>query len=77
MSQVNLISTGSHRYNGVWLKAGDSFVADNETDASELCCTGFARRVPQYETRVMLVEQSIAPAPHTKRAYHRRDLTAK
>jgi len=84
MSQVHLISTGSHRYKGVWLKSGDKFVADNERDADELCCTGFAQRQPKdhtYDTRVMVAQSPTAASeespPRQKRAYKRRDQTAR
>lgn len=80
MGQVHLISTGSHRYKGVWLKSGDPFVADNERDADELCCTGFAARAQPntYNTRVLVAESPTAheKAPRQKRAYKRRDQTA-
>lgn len=76
MSNVPLISTGSHRYEGVWLKGGDPFVANNETDASDLCALGFAKRVPGYMTRDLAAEQDAMAAVRTKRAYKRRDLVA-
>ena len=78
MSHVPLIATGSHRYNGVWLKSGDRFTADCQTDADELCCLGFAvadRDAMTYATRALTAE----PAPEVvrqKRAYRRRDLVA-
>ena len=87
MSQVRLISTGAHRYNGVWLKSGDPFVANSERDADELCCTGFAQRAPApkdhtYDTRVLVAESPTASSagddkPREKRAYKRRDQSAR
>lgn len=75
MTKVPLITTASHRYNSVWLKAGDAFDADNETDASELICTGFARRPVGYNARVLTAQPATtSEPPRQKRKYQRRDL---
>lgn len=81
---IRMITIAAHRYEGVWLKAGDQFEALNERDADELRCTGFARleqtaSAGGYETRVATAEPvtASAAAPRQKRAYHRRDQSAR
>lgn len=81
MSQVNLISQGVHCYKGVWLRCGDPFIADDEDDASELCCIGFAKLAPAgYATRDMVATEAhgtqVPNEAMRKRTYLRRDLTA-
>jgi hypothetical protein len=62
MSRVSLISAGSHRYDGVWLKAGDPFEAINERDAEELCVLGFAHLKPKAVQYARPAEGSL-PGP--------------
>ena len=83
MSKINLIATAYQCYGGVWFKSGEPFVAENEEDASELCCIGFAKLAPgTYATRDMVaVEPGDALAEATgevrkKRQYNRRDMVA-
>jgi hypothetical protein len=79
---IPMVSTGAHRYEGVWLKGGDPFEALNDRDADELQCTGFARRVAAgtYMRRDMVAAEPaavLAEPPRQKRAYTRRDAAAK
>lgn len=82
MSKVNLIATAYQCYGGAWFKSGEPFVADNESDASELCCIGFAMLPPAtgYATRAMEASETsaarAAPDVVKKRPYNRRDLVA-
>ena len=83
MSKVNLIATAYQCYGGAWFKSGEPFVANNESDASELCCIGFAKLATgTYDTRDMVAaEPGDARAEATgevrkKRQYNRRDMVA-
>ena len=82
---IRMISIGSHRYDGVWLKAGDHFTVANERDAEELVCTGFAQldksvTAHTYDTRV-LTASTAAPAAsgeaQAKRKYRQRNSTSR
>jgi len=82
---IRMISIGSHRYAGVWLKAGDQFTVANERDAKELIRQGFAQRgksvtAQTYDTRV-LTASTAAPAAsgdaQAKRGYRHRNSTAR
>lgn len=85
MSKVNLIATAYQCYGGAWFKSGEPFVADSESDASELCCIGFAKLAPgTYVTRDMVAvdpgtPDALAEATgevRKKRQYNRRDMVA-
>ena len=86
MDKVKMISTGTHRYGGVWHYATDTepFDVDSEQDADELKILGFAKRVAPdqtYETRVLVAGKpgaqiAAVDAPRQKRAYNRRNLAA-
>jgi hypothetical protein len=76
MTKVKMIATGSHCYNGVWLKNGDPFETDCERDADELRAIGFARRADFYQVRELTPDIGAVEPQRAKRTYTRRDLTA-
>jgi hypothetical protein len=64
MSKIPMITTGGHRYEGRWLRAGDTFEALNQTDADELRVLGFAildKDKVRYQTRHLEAEAVDAP----------------
>lgn len=76
MSKVPLVATAAQLYNGLPLKPGETFDANSENDADELCTIGFATRAPGHDTRAVTAEQPALQAPTARRAYKRRDMRA-